>query len=162
MVSRHDDDPESPSLGEGERERSTRFHVAHRGGARIEVGEPVHVGGNQPWMCAVKLVGRRREEPVDGDATQTLLVRMGRGATAEDARRNALAQLTLVYGSPVEPPPNPVITQKASVPPIPLPAPNAGQSPRPSTVAPSPAIGEPMHNEPGGWLSRLVGRIRGT
>lgn len=103
--------------------RTGRFHVQHRGGTRVEVGEPVHVGGERPWMCAVKLVGQKRDQPDDPehpDPTQTLLVRTGRGNTAEDARRDALANLTLVYGSPVAPPPAAVIMQKPSDPPPPL------------------------------------------
>jgi hypothetical protein len=104
-----------PGEAEG---RKGRFHVPHRDGARVEVGEPIRVGGDRPWMCAVKLVGRRRDVPADGpEATQTLLVGTGRGLSPDDARRAALAQLTLVYGSPVEPPPAPVISQKASDPP---------------------------------------------
>jgi hypothetical protein len=102
--------------------RTGRFQVKHRGGTRVEVGEPVRVGGDRPWMCAVKLVGQKRDVPEDPehpDPTQTLLVRTGRGATPEDARRDALAQLTLVYGSPVEPPPSAVISQKPSDPPPP-------------------------------------------
>jgi len=102
--------------------RTGRFQVKHRGGTRVEVGEPVKVGGDRPWMCAVKLVGQKRDVPEDPehpDPTQTLLVRTGRGATPEDARRDALAQLTLVYGSPVEPPPSAVISQKPSDPPPP-------------------------------------------
>jgi hypothetical protein len=80
-------------------------------------------------MCAVKLVGRAVEphpEPTgpaesgEPEPTQTLLLRMGRGATAEDARRDGLAQLTLVYGSPVEPPPLAIIRQKKSDPPPPV------------------------------------------
>jgi hypothetical protein len=113
--------------------RTGRFHVQHRGGTRVEVGEPVHVGGERPWMCAVKLVGQKRDQPDDPehpDPTQTLLVRTGRGNTAEDARRDALANLTLVYGSPVAPPPAAVIMQKPSDPPPPpattMPVPRKG------------------------------------
>jgi hypothetical protein len=109
----------------------------------MEVGEPIHVGGTRPWLCAVKLVGRtpqgfrrvpgdplgdaglprvNQDDPDDerssdlppepaaagneaSDFTQTLLLRTGRGATADEARRDALAQLALVYGSPVGPAP---------------------------------------------------------
>ncbi len=118
MTSGNGDD--LPGGAEG---RKGRFHVPHRDGARVEVGEPIRVGGDRPWMCAVKLVGRRRDEPADGpEATQTLLVGTGRGQSPDDARRRALAQLTLVYGSPVEPPPAPVISQKLSEPPAPLPS----------------------------------------
>jgi hypothetical protein len=135
MVGGADDDHE-----EGPKSRTGRFNVPHRGGTRVEVGEPIHVGGDRPWMCAVKLVGRKRDPSEDPEPTQTLLVRTGRGATAEDARRDALAQLTLVYGSPVEPPPAPVIVQKPSDPP----PPDDANRPRRS------------------WLSRLIGRFRGT
>jgi hypothetical protein len=155
MVHRPEDDaPASPRtrtasqpdpLEEEPKSRTGRFHVQHRGGTRVEVGEPIRVGGERPWMCAVKLVGRKRDEPrshEDPEPTQTLLVRTGRGATAEDARRDALAQLTLVYGSPVEPPPSPVISQKPSDPPPPGPA------------APT---AEPAQRS---WLGRLVDRLR--
>ena len=130
-----DDPPGSGRSGvAAEGDHPGRFQVAHRGGTRIEVGEPVNVGGSaRPWMCAVKLVGRKREEAVEGDATQTLLVRMGRGASAEDARRDAIAQLTLVYGSPVEPPPSTLIVTKAS---------------------------DPPPGRPAGWLGRLLARLR--
>jgi hypothetical protein len=123
--------------------RTGRFQVKHRGGTRVEVGEPVRVGGDRPWMCAVKLVGQKRDVPDDPehpDPTQTLLVRTGRGATPEDARRDALAQLTLVYGSPVEPPPSAVISQKPSDPPPPEPAADV----KPKT-----------------WLTRLLEFVKG-
>jgi hypothetical protein len=165
MVGGADDDSQSPRGGggdappapasntrgeaeadDGPKSRTGRFQVPHRGGTRVEVGEPIHVGGDRPWMCAVKLVGRKRDPSEDPEPTQTLLVRTGRGATAEDARRDALAQLTLVYGSPVEPPPAPVIVQKPSDPPPAHPEgdASAGAAPRRS------------------WLSRLFDRFRGT
>ena len=124
------------------RARTGRFHVQHRGGTRVEVGEPIKVGGERPWMCAVKLVGQKRDLPDDPDhpePTQTLLVRTGRGETAEDARRDALAQLTLLYGSPVAPPPTAVITQMPSDPPPPARAPVQAK----------------------GFWARLLGRILG-
>ncbi|MGH7298362.1 MAG: hypothetical protein ACRELB_25705 [Polyangiaceae bacterium] len=136
--SQPDADEEQP------RSYTGRFQVKHRGGAHVEVGEPIRVGGDRPWMCAVKLVGRKRDPSEDPEPTQTLLVRTGRGLTAEDARRDALAQLTLVYGSPVEPPPATIISQKPSDPP---------PSPRPEPVA-SPAGG------PKGWFGRLLDRLR--
>jgi hypothetical protein len=149
--------PEAPD----EVRRTGPFHVPHRDGTRVEVGEPIHVGGtSRPWMCAVKLVGRKRGEPdgtspappergrdldgtspappergrdlADGDPTQTLLVRMGRGDTPDDARRDALAQLTHVYGTPFEAPPSPLIIQKA----------------------------EPEPIQESGWLVRFLARIR--
>jgi hypothetical protein len=95
--------------------RTGRFHVPHRGGSRIEVGEPIRVGGPKPWMCAVKLVGQKRDDAPDGaEPTQTLLVRTGRGATPEEAQREAITNLTLVYGSPVAPPPSTRIDVKES------------------------------------------------
>jgi hypothetical protein len=137
-------EPVEPAEPAGASSPSTgRFQVAHRGGTRVEIGEALLVGGPRPWMCAVKLLGRRREEPAgDGEASQTLLVRVGRGMTADDARRDAMAQLTLVYGSPVEPAPDPVIVRKASDPP-----------PRP------PERGAPVRALRT-WLSRLLGRLR--
>jgi hypothetical protein len=114
------------------RTQGVRFHVPHRDGARVEVGEPIHVGGDRPWMCVVKLLGHNREDPSDG-ATHTLLVRTGRGESPDDARREALAQLAQVYGSPVEPPPMPVISHKPSDPRMPVEQPS----------------------EPRGWGSRL-------
>ena len=101
---------------ESPKSRTGRFFVPHRGGTRVEVSEPIHCGGQTPWLCAVKLVGRKGPE-VDAEATQTLLVRTGRGATPEEAQRNALSQLTLVYGSPVEPAPSTTIMQKKTDPP---------------------------------------------
>jgi hypothetical protein len=95
-------------------------------------------------MCAVKLVGPKRDQPEDPehpDPTQTLLVRTGRGATADDARRDALSHLTLVYGSPVAPPPTAIIMQKPSDPPPPMP-------PMPAT--------EPPRQAPKGFWARFV------
>lgn len=131
--------------------RTGRFHVQHRGGARVEVGEPIRVGGDRPWMCAVKLVGRKRDEPEDPEPTQTLLVRTGRGATAEDARRDALAQLTLVYGSPVEPPPSTLILQKPSDPPETL-----RVDPAAVRRVPAAEAGSSRRS----WLERLVDWLR--
>lgn len=112
MTDEEDDDAyDSPKL------RTGRFHLPHRGGTRVEVGEPILLGGPKPWMCAVKLVGQKRDDEPEPDATQTLLVRTGRGATPEEAQREAMAQLTLVYGSPVGPPPTPIISNKATDPP---------------------------------------------
>ena len=108
------DDDEAP------KSRTGRFFVQHRGGARVEVGEPIHCGGEKPWLCAVKLVGKKGPE-VDADATQTLLIRTGRGDSPEEAQRAAMAQITLVYGSPVEPMPQPLISQLKTDPPPPLP-----------------------------------------
>jgi len=143
-----DDAPKGSGPGaageEAPKGRTGRFSVQHRGGTHVEVGEPIHLGGERPWMCAVKLVGRKRDVSDDPEPTQTLLLRTGRGATPDDARRDALSQLTLVYGSPVEPPPAPIISQKPSYPPPP--------TVRPSATAP-PARG---------WLARLVARLRGA
>jgi hypothetical protein len=100
---------------ESSKSRTGRFHVQHRGGTRVEVGEPIRVGGVKPWMCAVKLVGQKRDDPEpEVEPTQTLLVRTGRGDTPEEAQREAMANLTLVYGSPVNPPPHATIELKAS------------------------------------------------
>jgi hypothetical protein len=113
MTEPDDDEYDSP------KQRTGRFSLQHRGGTRVEVGEPIHLGtGAKPWMCAVKLIGQKRDDiPQEPEPTQTLLVRTGRGATPEEAQREAMAQLTLVYGSPVGPPPAPVISNKVSDPP---------------------------------------------
>src|SRR5512140_2270245 len=84
----NDDDFDS-EYEEAPRSRTGRFHVQHRGGARVEVGDPIKVGGARPWMCAVKLVGHKRDDLPDGsEPTQTLLVRTGRGETPEEAQRD--------------------------------------------------------------------------
>lgn len=154
-----------------------RFSLPHRGDTRMEVGEPIHVGGTRPWLCAVKLVGRAPQfsvsAPVDplGEAnlprlnqddpdedrgsdppreplapghetsefTQTLLLRTGRGATADEARRDALAQLALVYGSPVGPAPEPRISE------LPPPSDEPGPGSEPAGK---------------GWLDRVRGWFR--
>src|SRR5436305_836260 len=78
---------------------------------------------------ALKLVGRKGPE-IDSDATQTLLVRTGRGKSPEEAQRNAISQLTLVYGSPVDPPPSATISNKRTDPPPP-PEPEPDPDPEP-------------------------------
>jgi hypothetical protein len=137
-----------------ETQRVGRFVLPHRGGTQVEVGKPICVGGDRPWLCAVKLVGRKNgpdgaDAPDDADlvegqadVTQTLLVRTGRGASPEEAQRDAIAQLTLVYGSPVSPPPEPIILPKPSEPPPPV------HDARP---APAPA---PKRS----WLARIFRR----
>jgi hypothetical protein len=138
---------DNPELDEEEpKSRTGRFNVQHRGGAHVEVGEPINVGGERPWMCAVKLVGKKRDVSDEDEPTQTLLVRTGRGATAEDARREALSQLTLVYGSPVEPPPSPIISQKPSDPP-------------PPSLSSTRETGPPAAR---GWFARMIERLRGA
>jgi hypothetical protein len=134
MVDAPDDEDFDPEMEEAPRSRTGRFHVQHRGGARVEVGDPIRVGGDRPWMCAVKLVGHKRDDaPTDGaEPTQTLLVRTGRGATPEEAQRDALANLSLVYGSPVGPPPMPRIEVKASQRPPELPRASQPPPSRPS------------------------------
>jgi hypothetical protein len=79
---------------------------------------------------------------VEGDPTQTLLVRTGRGSTPAEAQRHAMAQLTLVYGTPVGPPPMALITQKPSDPPPAFEAPAALATKKP------------------GFFARLFGRRR--
>ncbi|HEY3822117.1 MAG TPA: hypothetical protein VGL81_33360 [Polyangiaceae bacterium] len=146
---------DSPEGDEEEpRSRTGRFHVQHRGGAHVEVGEAIHVGGERPWMCAVKLVGKKRDVSDEDEPTQTLLVRTGRGATAEDARREALSQLTLVYGSPVEPPPSPIISQKPSDPP---PSSNPGRP----TSRNTPTVPPPGGAQTKSWFTRMIERLRG-
>lgn len=150
-----DDDDES----ESPKSRTGRFFVPHRGDTRVEVGEPIHCGGDRPWLCAVKLVGRRGPD-LDTDATQTLLVRTGRGDTPEAAQRAALAQVTLVYGSPVEPPPTPLITQMKSDPPPPLPRlPEVRLEPLESESAPE-EVAPPSEPKRRGFFARLFGWLR--
>lgn len=138
MTEADDDEYDSP------KQRTGRFFLQHRGGTRVEVGEPIHLGsGPKPWMCAVKLVGQKRDDVPEPDQdapepTQTLLVRTGRGATPEEAQREAMAQLTLVYGSPVGPPPSPIISNKVSDPP-----------PRPETQRPRAS-----------WIDKLKGFLK--
>ena len=105
---------------------SGRFFVPHRGGTRVEVSEAIYIGSAGSWMCAVKLLGRKDPE-VEAEATQTLLVRTGRGATPEEAQRNAMAQLTVVYGSPLDPAPSTRIMQKKTDPPPSMLAPASGE-----------------------------------
>jgi len=136
MPSPEDDDEE-----ESPRSRTGPFSIKHRAGTRIEVSEPIHTGGTNPWMCAVKLVGHKGPEE-ESDATQTLLVRTGRGATPEEAQRNAMAQLTLVYGSPVDPPPSPTIVQKKTDPPS----------------APRQPVAAPADDKKPTFLQRLFGK----
>ena len=117
-----DDEDDLDLDEEAPRSRTGRFEVLHRGGTRVEVGEPVYLGtsAKKPWLCAVKLVGQKRDDTTDPEPTQTLLVRTGRGETPEEAQREAMSQLTLVYGSPVNPPPQAVISSKSSAPPRPV------------------------------------------
>ena len=32
-----------------------------REGERVEVGEPINIGGDRPWLCAVKLLGKNQQ-----------------------------------------------------------------------------------------------------
>jgi hypothetical protein len=138
-VAAQDDDESN-----GSTTKTGRFTVAHRGGARVEFGQPIHVGGEKPWLCAVKLMGKNGQNP-DADATQTLLIRSGRGSTPEEAQRAAMAQITVVYGSPVEPPPQTKIVRLASDPP-------------PPTEAPDPFLVPPPEPKKRGFFARLFGR----
>ena len=139
------DEQEPPS-------QTGRFHLPHRDGARVEVGEPVHVGGDKPWLCAVKLLGR--DEATDVEATQTLFIRSGRGGTPEEARRNALQQMSLVMGSPVGPAPEARISRKVSDPP-----PSTARRREAQNAATIPPVGNtPLPRETGSWLSKLFGK----
>ncbi len=122
------------------RSRSGRFRVAHRAGGRVEVGDAIFIGGERPWLCAVKLLGREASD-ADGEPTQTLMVRSGRGATPEEAQRSALAALSLVYGTPVGPAPSTLISRMPS-------------------ASPPPLEGEPEVKS--GWLRRIFRRREGT
>lgn len=113
-----------------------RFTVPHRGGAMMKVGEPICIGGDKPWLCIVKLLAPGASPSLageEGEHWSTLLLRSGRGNHPDEARRDALAQLALVYGSPVGPAPQAVISTLDPTPPTP-------------PVA--------------GWLTRLFGRAR--
>ena len=134
------DDEDDPGGEPPQQPQSGRFHVPHRGGTRVEVGEPVHVGGERPWLCTVKLVGRKRDPADDPEPTQTLMLRTGRGPTSEDARRDALAQLAFVYGSPVEPPHAAIIADEHG-------------------DAAARAGGRALPAARTGWLARLLGRL---
>ena len=122
-----------------------RLSLPHRNGARMEISEPVRIGGDRPWICMVKLVchaSGEAAEGAEGEPTQTLLLRTGRGQSADEARRDALAQLALVYGSPVGPAPSLRISSIRPAPPAP-------------SEAPSPALASKRPGEPG-WLARLL------
>jgi hypothetical protein len=147
-----EDDEEAP------KSRTGRFFIPHRGGTRVEIGEPINCGGDKPWLCAVKLVGRATGGEPEADATQTLLVRTGRGATPEEAQRAALAQVTLVYGSPVEPPPEPRIQNKRTdPPPAPLDDDDDDGDPLPPTV--KGGVDAAPAKRPG-FFARLFARLR--
>lgn len=81
----------------------------------IELGEPIHIGGDVGWLCPAKIVGRGKPLPRvrhddDDDAppeprrepevTHTLLVCTGRGHTADDAQADAVRQLEQSHRPP--------------------------------------------------------------
>ena len=120
MVHRPDDDAPPPPrarsesrpdpLEEEPKSRTGRFHVQHRGGTRVEVGEPIRVGGERPWMCAVKLVGRKRDEPrshedpePDADAARANGPRRDGGGCAPRRARAADARLRQPGGAAAVP-----------------------------------------------------------
>lgn len=110
--------------------RSFARVIEHRGGTRIEVGEPIKVPGagpgEQPWLCAAKLMGKN--SPAEG-REHTLLMQTGRGNTPYEAQQEAIAQLSLLVGTPSAPPPQVVITGAVSEPPASEPsAPGASSS----------------------------------
>ena len=111
------------------------------------MGEPIFIGGENPWLCAVKLLGREDPE-IEGEPTQTLMVRSGRGATPEEAQRAALAALSLVYGTPVGPAPAALISRLPSDPP-------------PSSKPPQVVEEEPAGSK-SGWLRRIFKKRDGT
>ncbi len=134
MVERENDGSvEDESDENSPKNRTGRFSLTHRGGTRVEVSDPillpVGIGTDRPWLCAVKLLGPKKsdeEEAADQGVTQTLLVRTGRGNTPEEAQRDAMAQLSLMYGTPTAAPPSVVITRKPSEPPPAPPAEKKG------------------------------------
>jgi hypothetical protein len=123
-----------PTSQEADPLRGVRpMDLPHRDGTRVMVGTPIHVGGEKPWMCAVKLMGKKKTPPrgaaLEEELTQTLLLRTGRGGSPEEAQRAALAELKHFYGSPNEPIPQPLILDKdkaAEPPPLPAAAPKRG------------------------------------
>jgi hypothetical protein len=94
--------------------RTGRFSLWHRGGTRVEVSDPKPVagGGSRAWLCIATLRGRQSDEPQDAEPTHTILIRTGRGGSPEEAQRDALVQLSLVYGTPVGPAPSTRICNK--------------------------------------------------
>jgi hypothetical protein len=93
----------------------------------MQVGEPVLVddkSDDPQWLCVAKLVEPRDKCASDGsplaETTRTILMRTGRGRTPEEARKDAVARLRLVVGTPSRPAPAPLITRKASDPPSPV------------------------------------------
>jgi hypothetical protein len=69
-------------------------------GTRVEVSEPFEIGDE--WACVAKLVGREHdlpwlgEEPrseEDHEVTHTLFMAKGRGASPEEAVRDAMSQV---------------------------------------------------------------------
>jgi hypothetical protein len=90
-------------------------------------------GGNA--KAGAGSAGDKTDDAEEGEPTQTLLVRTGRGTTPGDTQRDAMAQLTLIYGSPGEPALQPIISQKPAA---------SSASPRAR-----------------GWLASLLSRFRG-
>jgi hypothetical protein len=69
-------------------------------GTRVEVSEPFEIGDE--WACVAKLVGREHDLPWLGDeprseegheVTHTLFMAKGRGASPEEAVRDAMSQV---------------------------------------------------------------------
>jgi hypothetical protein len=148
MAERQNDDNAAGDADEsGPANRAGRFSLSHRGGTRVEVSDPIllpaSAGKDRPWLCAVKLLGPKKsdDEEVDLGVTQTLLVRTGRGNTPEEAQRDAMAQLSLMYGTPTAPPPSVVITRMPSLPP------------------PTPERSQPA-NTLWAWLTRFFGKSK--
>lgn len=81
--------------------RLTRGVVLPRSdGSRVEVSEPFEIGDE--WACVAKLVGREHdlpwlgEEPraeEENEVTHTLFMARGRGASPEEAVRDAMSQV---------------------------------------------------------------------
>jgi hypothetical protein len=95
---------------------SRRRRVRLTDDAHIELGEPIHLGGDVGWLCPAKIVGRGKplprvrhdddddEAPAEPrrepEVTHTLLVCTGRGRTAADAQADAVRQLELSHRAP--------------------------------------------------------------
>ena len=131
---------------------------------QIVLGDVVHVGGERPYACLAKLIGKERRLPVIGfddesthdgrgslpeepaeeqpEPTHTLMVVTGRGRTPEDARRTARRQLAKIQQQAVR-------IQQTN-----FPVPELigiDPTPKPPEVAPAPADPPPQR----GFFARV-------
>lgn len=95
--------------------------IRRRPRVRIEVSEPSFVDGR--WYCTGKILGAkfdhlpwlgsgpRPEDPEEDPPTATLFLVAGMGSSPEEARRQVMAKIRNVWGSPSTPPPGPRIQE---------------------------------------------------